>query len=110
MQDRVKAPAIALIIVGALNALTGLSFILFRPMVREAMRNIMKPDDYADMERRMSAPSPIMTTVQLVVLLAISGFIVFGGMEMMKLRNRPLAITAAILAIIPCCDVCCPIG
>ncbi len=110
MQDRVKAPAIALIVVGLLDALTGISWIMFRSLLRELFRNNMSQSDFERYERSFSSGSHILTVIGIVVLLTISGFIVFGGIEMMKLRNRPLAITASILAIIPCCDACCPIS
>jgi hypothetical protein len=44
-----------------------------------------------------------------IVGIAWSGLILYGGMEMNKLRSFGLAMTASIVAMIPC-SVCCLLG
>jgi len=110
VQDRVKAPAIALIIVAALNALTGITLIFGRGMTMAIARSWMSAADYADLERRVPPPNLVVEMLQCMVLLAICALIAFGGFGMLKLRYYGLAITASVLAMVPCCDLCCPIG
>ena len=45
-----------------------------------------------------------------IVALLASGLILFGGLKMKKLESYGLAITASILAIIPCTSGCCLVG
>jgi hypothetical protein len=42
--------------------------------------------------------------------LAISGLVLFGAIQMQKLSSRGLAMTAAILALVPCFSPCCVVG
>jgi hypothetical protein len=40
--------------------------------------------------------------VYAVFLIAVSGFVIFAALRMMKLKSWPLALTASILVMIPC--------
>ncbi|MFQ5790742.1 MAG: hypothetical protein ACE5JI_09730 [Acidobacteriota bacterium] len=42
--------------------------------------------------------------------LLIAGFVAYASLEMKKLRQWGLAVTASILAMIPCISPCCIIG
>jgi hypothetical protein len=42
--------------------------------------------------------------------LGISVFVLFGALRMQKLASRGLALTAAIVAMVPCFSPCCVIG
>jgi hypothetical protein len=45
-----------------------------------------------------------------IVALAIGAVIIFGATKMMKLESRGLAMTSAVLAMIPCISPCCLLG
>jgi hypothetical protein len=40
----------------------------------------------------------------------VSGLIFFGGLKMKRLESHGLAVTASILAMLPCTSPCCIIG
>lgn len=45
-----------------------------------------------------------------IIAILVGGVVFFGAMKMRALQSWPLAIAAAVLAIIPCLSPCCCIG
>jgi hypothetical protein len=45
-----------------------------------------------------------------IIAMAIGGLIVFGSMKMKNLQSYGLAMTAAIIAMVPCISPCCLLG
>jgi hypothetical protein len=45
-----------------------------------------------------------------VLTMAIAGLILYGAMKMKKLERYGWAITASILALVPCVSPCCLVG
>ena len=111
VRRRLQSPAIGLIIVGALNALSGLVLILGRVV------SIVKGRDpvITDEDRRFGYMFAIIffPIVSLISIVA-SPIIIFGGIQMLRARRYSIALGAAILALIPLTSVCCipgiPIG
>jgi hypothetical protein len=89
VRNKVRGPAIALIIIGSLNVLW-LGLFVFAFIVQAF-------DDGVDEE------DLLMVAVYLPVLLLKSVPVLYGGLQMMKLRNYWAAMTASIIAIVPCC-------
>ena len=51
--------------------------------------------------------------LQSLIALVVSAFIAFGGLKMMKLQNRSLAMATSIVAMLPLWSCCClgiPLG
>lgn len=111
VRSRLQLPAIGLIIVGALNALSGLVLILGR------LVSVVKGRDpvITDEDRRLGYMFAIIffPIVSLISIVA-SPIIIFGGVQMLRARRYSIALWAAILALIPLTSVCCipgiPIG
>lgn len=104
-------PAIGLIIVGALNALSGLVLILGR------LVSLVKGPDrvITDEDRRLGyLVAVIFFPIVSLISIAASPIIIFGGIQMLRARRYSIALWAAILALIPLTSVCCipriPIG
>lgn len=110
-KSRLQWPAIGLIIVGVLNASSGLLLILGR------IASIVKGREpvITDEDRRLGYMFAIIffPIISLISIVA-SPIIVFGGIQMLRARRYPVALWAAILALIPVTSVCCipgiPIG
>jgi hypothetical protein len=109
MQDRVKGPAISLVILGAIGLLLGIMGFLMQGTMMGFYKSTMPADQYAQIEQAMKANAGLQM-VFAVVGLAVSGFVLYGGLQLMKLRSRGLVMTAAILGMIPCLGPCCLIG
>jgi hypothetical protein len=109
-RSKVQAPAILLIVISALGLIISLwgfvghsadqyAPLLANPELPEGMRNFVS--GMATHGRWMSLPG-----------IVLSGLVLFGALKMKDLRAYPLALTAAIIALIPCFgfNQCCCIG
>jgi hypothetical protein len=116
----VQGPAIGLIVCGAIGALLGLANVvqglLGAGAQKEELRRAlaeMPPEvqRFGDMIETMTGP---MGLVFAALGLLISVFTIFSGIQMQRLRNYWMPMTAAILGIVPCFSGCCcislPIG
>jgi len=111
VRRKVRLPAWGLIIVGVLNALSGLVFIVGRliSLVKGPERVI--DDEY----RRLGYQVGIIVWPMLgLISLAASPVIIFGGLQMLGMRRYSAALLASIFALIPVTSLCCisgiPIG
>ncbi len=111
VRRRLQLPAIGLIIVGALNALSGLVLILGR------LVSVVKGRDpvITDEDRRLGYLFAIIFfPLVSLISIAASPIIIFGGIQMLRARRYSIALWAAVLALIPLTSVCCipgiPIG
>lgn len=100
--------AIALMIVAGISLVLGSLFLLLDVvvLVLGAAQRMQQVGQFG--------ASPIMTLIIRIlwgmILLAASGFVFYGAMEMKKLRNYQLAMGASIVAVIPCLGPCCLLG
>jgi hypothetical protein len=111
VRRRLQLPAICLIIVGVLNALSGLVLILGRLVSVVKGREPMITDE----DRRLGYMFAIIFfPIVSLISIAASPIIIFGGIQMLRARRYSIALWAAILALIPLTSVCCipgiPIG
>jgi hypothetical protein len=107
MQERVKGPAIALIVVGILGGVLGIINLLGSALMSSLAKRIgtFSEEQLAEMER-MGQGQTLMSVVLSLLVLGGSAFIIFGALQMMKLRGWTIALVASILAMIPfftCC-------
>ena len=111
VRRRVRLPAWGLIIVGTLNALSGMVFIVGR------LVSIVKgPERVIDDEyRRLGYEVGTIVWPMLgLISVAASPLIIFGGLQMLGMRRYSTALLASILALVPVTSLCCisgiPIG
>ena len=103
--ERVKGPAIGLIVVAVLGALVQIVSLIFNlagasilarsPMPKEAWANMF---------------SGTIGVVSGIIAILVSGLILFGALKMKNLESYGLAMAASIIAMIPCFSPCCVLG
>lgn len=108
---QVQAPAIALLVVGILYAIGGLGSCgigAVASTISPPPPKGMSKDEQAGYElgNKMSGPIYIGSGI---LSLIISGVMIFGALQMMKLRSYGLAMTSSILGMLPC-SFCCIAG
>jgi hypothetical protein len=114
--DKVKAPAIGLLIVGLLGALAGVFGILNSLLgLGIGMASLEEMRKQGEEIPEWVAPlvgggSMAIQVISNLVGVAGAGFVVYGALKMQKLQNRTLAMIASVIAMIPCLSPCCCIG
>jgi hypothetical protein len=106
---KVKAPAIAIIVVSALGILGQLVGMVMR-LVGVGMNTMPTSNMSAEQARIMNMMSGGLGVVGALLAVAIGAFIIYGGMKMMNLQSYGLALAAAIVIMIPCLSPCCCLG
>lgn len=113
----VKAPAIALIVTAILSLLLSLYSLaqkLFFPpnleQYNQLMQQINDPGTKQMMQSIMQFFNGPIGIVDALFGLAVSILLLWGAFRMMALRSYELALTVAILAMIPCISPCCLLG
>jgi hypothetical protein len=107
--DIVTPPAIALIVLGALNILISLFRILSSAI--GSGRPPFQPSGMSEeMQRGFMLGFKFVNTVGGPLGVVGALFILFGGIMMLKRKSYGLCMAASILAMIPCLSACCPIG
>jgi hypothetical protein len=121
--NKAKTPAIALLVVGVINVLLGL-WGLANNAISMANPQAMEQQLQAQFDAQGGAPEGfdpqmIMRFAQAggaigivlsIVQIAVAALIIAGAAKMMKLQSYGLAMTASILAMVPCLSACCLIG
>jgi hypothetical protein len=111
MQDRVKAPAIGLIVTGVIGVLLYGSSVFTEQVMAAILRAVKAPEK--DIQRALDSLHPFgewFDYAQIAVGLAVSLFVIYGGMQMLKLRSFGIVLAAAILTLLPCVGPCCCVG
>jgi hypothetical protein len=101
--QRVSGPATALLILGILGAVGQVLGVLGNvaqlPLANEFGR------------ANVGAPPMVLAFIPSIILgffgLVMSGLVIVGSLRMKKLENYSLAMTAAVIAVIPCVSSCC---
>lgn len=111
---KVKGPAIGLIVCGAIDATYGLVNMVTSLLGGGAQAEI-PPDAPPAMRQfleQINTSNPILGAIFSLVMIAVGGLIVFGGIQMLKQRSYGLAMAASILTMLPCitCLGCCGVG
>jgi hypothetical protein len=104
--QRVRAPAIGLLVTAGLGFLVAIAAALF--LNRVLIEAFDLPPELR--EQMEASQSPVLTAVQLVVTVVVCGLVVWGALGMLKLKSWGLAIAASFLALLPCVSPCCLIG
>ena len=114
VEQRVKAPALGLLIFGALSVLMQLVGFVMQMFGKGFMQQ------FIDSASQSGQTLPSVFTgfgvgMQVglgLVNLALSAFVCWGAVQMMKLRSHGLAQSVSVLPMVPCCvgGLCCIIG
>ena len=126
MKAKVAPPAIGLMVTGVLNIISSVwglvSSALFmlgaNPMAagqnEQFEEMVRQGGDQAEFAQMMMQVMQVVQgpvgLIANVITLIIGAVIIFGALKMKNLRSYGLALTATILAMIPCLSNCCIIG
>ncbi|MFW6123644.1 MAG: hypothetical protein ACOC5G_00310 [Acidobacteriota bacterium] len=112
IKTQVSGPSIGLLITGIVGALSSLGTLasLFMGISFLSMQRFYSkfPNDFPENLRGLFQGSFAMGSS--FVGIVVAGFIIFAALKMKELEQWGLAITAGILAMIPCISPCCIIG
>lgn len=107
----VQGPATALLVTGILCvvfALIGIVGNLFGTGFQPAPEDV--PPEMRQLFEMLSQMQGPMAVVSSLIGLAISGLMIYAAQKMRALEGFALAVTAAILGMVPCTSPCCCIG
>lgn len=108
--DKVKAPAISLVVVAGIGITLQLVSIVLN-IIGGGDGNYGMMNQYGSTsEMTQFMASGISGIIWSVFAIIYQGFIAWGGMQMMKLQGYGLSMAAAIMAMIPCLSPCCVLG
>ena len=106
--DQVSGPAIGLLVVAILGFLAQVASLIwqlgFAALAANQGDGPFRQTPWAGMF------SGAVAVAAAIVGILVSGLILFGAIKMKKLENYGLAMTASIVAMIPCISPCCLIG
>ncbi len=102
-RSKVRGPAMSLIIVSALTLLLSVIGGLMNLVGASAQPSSMYGSSYG-------AGQQVGQVVGTIISLAFNGTILFGAIQMMGLKSRALAMTACIMALVPCIGPCIILG
>jgi hypothetical protein len=106
----VKGPAIALIVTASL----GIAYYLFSGVGTliaggSMFHRNLPPEIPPQLKAFVEGMQGPMAGVISLAIAAVNGFLLFGAIKMLRLQNRPMAMAAAIVAMVPC-QCCCLLG
>jgi hypothetical protein len=105
LSDQVSGPATALIIFAILGFVMQAGSLAFRMLGSSLLVAKQLPN-----QPWVSMFSGTVGVMASIVGLLVSGLILFGGLNMRKLENYGLAMTASVISMIPCVSPCCLLG
>jgi len=104
-RSKVKTPAIALLVAMSI----GMVLVVISLLMNLLGAGLGAAAAGTD-QGMMNLMSGTVGIVSGLIGLAIGGVIIFGSLKMMKLESHGLAMTSAILAMLPCISPCCFLG
>jgi hypothetical protein len=102
---RIRTPASWLVALSAMGFGLGLVSLLLVVLGMQAEGHRVAPQDHRPMELQQSVVLVMMGLGLLMDLMVL-----WGSSRMKQLENYPLAMTAALLAIVPCTSPCCVVS
>ena len=107
-KELVSGPAIGLMVTGGLGIATNsLSIIIHLVRTASPPPPPGIPPELAHFIQMMNGP---VGTIACVFGLGMSVLVLFGALQMQRLASRGLALTTAIVAMVPCFSPCCILG
>jgi len=112
MENKVKKPAIGLIVLGVLGVIAGLLSMLQGSIDPQQLIDAGMPKEQADLFVKYASGGGVALTI---VGILVSAFVAWAGFQMMQLKAWTACVVANILVMIPCVTSCCcllgiPIG
>lgn len=121
-KEKIKAPAILLLIVGCCGAIASLMNVPGLFTLDAQIKQVedewdkdpnLKDDQKKEMKRilnDMNGPIKVGVPMWIVFSLGVSALSIFASIRIMNLKSRGLGILATVLAMIPCFNLCCWMG
>ena len=103
---KLKPPAICLIVVGGLSILFFLLSCVGNVMT--LMNGGSRTNAFTDQPQ--TEGEIVMAIIVTIAILAANLAVILGAVQMLKQRGYGLALTAAIISVIPCVSPCCVLG
>jgi len=115
VSSKVNAPATALLIVGIINIPVALWNLVSNLMSMGAPEQALPPGQQIEGMNTEQLTAIIQGAAAVFVVISIIAIIVgvviiMGALKMKKLQAYGFAMTASVLAMIPCVSACCPLG
>jgi hypothetical protein len=104
--QRVKGPAIALIVVASLGVLLFLFGAVSNMMPPRPIPSNLPPE-WQSLFQRMQSERGLGSALLDLFFAAMNGFVLFGAIKMLKLQSRTLVMIACIVAMLPLTVFCC---
>lgn len=105
--ERVRGPAIFLLVLAILDLVTNLAAIPLVPMLPKLQEIFPLPMKGLEFHDRLFV---LFTLPSYLLGAALALVRVIGSIKLLKLRSYGFAMTAAILTLIPCAACCCPLN
>lgn len=111
---QVNVPAIGLIATGVLGIVGAAVSLLSRESIANAYLKFLEqmnlPQEQLDEFRAQMMEPSVIDYVGNAAGVAVAILTLVGGLRMRALRSYGLALTGAVLALLPCCSSCCCVG
>ncbi|MCY2959510.1 MAG: hypothetical protein NTY35_05030 [Planctomycetota bacterium] len=108
MEKKVQPPAIALLVVAGMTVLLFVISLFGNQWMMQAMEHAQMPEEQLQQFRDMMEKSSMVGNVVGGILnIGGAALIAFGAWRMKEMKSYGLAMTASILAMIPCFTSCC---
>jgi hypothetical protein len=107
--QEVQGPAIGLIITAVIGIVLALVSLLSN-LMGAGMAGIEEIGGMDEAGRYLTYMTGGVGILFALIQLGVSGFVIWAALQMKELRNWTMAVTASILAMIPCIGPCCLIG
>lgn len=106
--EQVNGPAIGLIVTAILGFLANGIALVWNLVAGQFQR--MPPGMDPQLQRLIETMSGVVGVTSCVVGMVLSGVVLYGALQMKNLRSYGWAMTACILAMVPCTSPCCLVG
>lgn len=111
--DLVRLPAQLMVIMAGLGMVLVLVMLAARGAMLEWALNgglPLDPGSRSQLEQLRNAGIGVTDILQALFGVAVNGMVIFGALKMQRLEDWGLAVTAAVLTLLPCAGCCCLIG
>lgn len=102
--QKINGPAIGLIVTGGLGILGGLLSLVQNLFTAGSAPFAPGDDQFAWLF------SGVVGVSFAILGIAVSGFVIWGALQTQRLASYPIALSAAIVAMVPCLSPCCIVG
>lgn len=109
-REQVNVPAILLMVTGIVGILWALYHFATRGSSQAALEQALQQNPDAEKARPIFEAAMKFSSAGSIIAILTSALVIYAALQMRQLRNWPLAMAGAIIAMIPCFGPCCCIG